>query len=125
MKFVLALAFVPFLCAAKDDGLTEFNFCGIPDMLCAISNLGVQVGCAELPVECQEFLTEAAQRQALGFSLAFQACLSTAELRACAGDGESYCSCMDMVGNLLRFLLGNEHVVGMSVFDCNFARTEI
>lgn len=125
MKFVLAMAFVPFLCAAKDDGFTEFNFCGIPDKLCAISNLSVQVGCAELPEECQEFLTEAAQRRALGFSLAFQACLSTAELQACAGDRKSYCSCMDMVGNLLRFLLKNDHIVGKSIFDSNFARTEM
>jgi hypothetical protein len=124
-KFLLAMAFVPFLCAAKDDGLTEFNFCGIPDMFCAISNLSVQVGCAELPEECQEFLTEVAQRQALGFSLAFQACLSTAELRACAGDRKSYCSCMDMVGNLLRFLLKNDHIVGKSIFGSNFARTEM
>ena len=124
-KLVFALAFVPFLCVAKDDGLTEFDFCGIPDSLCTVSNLGVQVGCAELPMESQEFLTDAAQRQALGFSLAFQADLSTAELWACAGDSESYRSRMDMVGNLLRFLLRNEHVAGASVFDCNLARTEI
>ena len=76
-------------------------------------------------MESQEFLTDAAQRQALGFSLAFQADLSTAELWACAGDSESYRSRMDMVGNLLRFLLRNEHVAGASVFDCNLARTEI
>ena len=124
-KSVFALAFLPFLCVAKDYGVTEFDFCGIPDSLCTVSNLGVQVGCAELPMESQEFLTDAAQRQALGFSLAFQADLSAAELRACAGDGESYRSCMDMAGNLLRFLLRNEHVAGASVFDSNLARTEI
>lgn len=124
-KLVLVLAFVPFLCVAKDDTLTEFDFCGIPDSYCIVSNLGVHVGCAELPMESQEFLTDAAQRQALGFSLAFQSYLSTAELRACAGDSESYRSCMDTVGNLLRFLLRNQQVAGRSVFDCNLARTEI
>ena len=124
-KLVFALAFVPFLCIAKDDGLTEFDFCGIPDSLCAVSNLGVQVACAELPVESQERVTDAAQRQALGFSLVFLADLSMAELRACIGDGESYRSRMDMVGDLLRFLLRNERVVGVSVFDCNLARTEM
>lgn len=124
-KLAFALTIVPFLCVAKEARLTEFDFCGISDSFCAISNLSVQVGCAELPEECQEFLTEAAQRQALGFSLAFQTCLSTAELRACAGDRKSYCSCMDMVGNLLRFLLKNDHIVGKSIFGSNFARTEM
>ena len=124
-NILAALAFVPFLCVAKDDTLTEFDFCGIPDSHCIVSNLGVHVGCAELPMESQEFLTDAAQRQALGFSLAFQSYLSTAELRACAGDSESYRSCMDTVCDLLRFLLRNEQVAGRSVFDCNLARTEI
>ena len=52
-NILAALAFVPFLCVAKDDTLTEFDFCGIPDALCTVSNLGVQVGCAELPMESQ------------------------------------------------------------------------
>ena len=94
-KLVFALAFVPFLCVAKDDGLTEFDFCGIPDALCTVSNLGVQVGCAELPMESQEFLTDAALKKCLTFAA------------------------MHDVGFL------HEHVAGASVFDCNLARTEI
>lgn len=122
---IAALAFVPFLCVAKNEELTEFDFCGIPDSRCSVSNLGAHVGRAELPLEFQEVLTKAAQQDGLGLTLVFQGYLSSAEMWACLGDVESYRSTMDAVGDLLRFLLKNEHVVGRSMFDCNLARTEI
>jgi len=123
-NILAALAFVPFLCVAKDDTLTEFDFCGFPDSRCSVSNLGVHVGRAELPWEFQEVLTKAAQQDGLGLTLVFQGYLSSAEVWACSGDVESYRSTMDAVGDLLRFLLKNEHVAGRSMFDCNLARTE-
>lgn len=123
-KIIAALAFAPFLCVAKNEELAEFDFCGIPDSLRAVGNYGSHVSGTDLPMECQRFLNDTVHRYALGLSLMFQGCLSAAEVRACSGDGESYRSTMNTVGDMLRFLMKNERVVGKSVFNCNLARTE-
>ena len=124
-KIVFVLVFVPFLCIAKESRLTEFDFCGISDSLCSVSNLSLYVGCAEPPRDCQEFMTKAVQQYALGLSLVFQSNLSSAEMYACLGNYEKYRSTMDAVGDMLRLLSKNEHIVGKSMFDCNLARTEM
>lgn len=124
-KLAFALTIVPFLCVAKEARLTEFDFCGISDSFCTVSNLSIHIGSAEPSMECQEFMVKAAQQYASGLTLVFQSDLSSAEMLAFLGDGERYRSIMNKVGDMLRLLLKNDHIVGKSIFDSNFARTEM
>lgn len=121
---LVTLALAPLMCIAGNEDLVSFDFRGIPDLVCNVSNLSEHAERDELPVNCNEFLLDASQKYALGVSFVFQSVLSAAELRACAGDRASYCTYMESIADLLRHFQKNEQIAGRSVYECNFARTE-
>lgn len=123
-RMVFAFVLVPFLCVAKNEDLATFDFCGIPDSVCDVSNLSARIACEDLTLNGHELLSYESQQYALGASMAFKALLSAAEMRACVGDRASYCAHMESVADLLCFLSKNAKIAGWAAYESNVARTE-
>lgn len=120
---VVAMMSLRCLAGTEERGVAAFDFCGISEAMCNVSNYDASVSGNDLSLDCQRFITDAAQLNAKGFSHVFQSCLAMSEFQAGRGDEKSYCRYMDTVGELLRFLLENSRVFGKSVFDGCFAMT--